>query len=62
LAAMEKHIEDPEVKILAQKESMFFPDDIESVRLVIEWISKQQGIACDLDLLLYCFDERVINF
>ena len=56
---MEKLAEDIEVKSLAPKESIYFPDDLDCARLVIEWISKQQGIVCDLDLNLYCYDERV---
>jgi hypothetical protein len=59
---MEKPAEDLEVKSLAQKESLFFPDDLDCAKLIIEWISKQQGIVCDLDLNLYCYDERVSNF
>jgi hypothetical protein len=58
---MEKPAEEVEVKSLAQKESLFFPDDLDCAKLIIEWISKQQGIVCDLDLNLYCYDERVSN-
>lgn len=56
---MEKPVEDLDVRVLAQKESMFFPDDLDCVKLLTEWVSKQQGIICDLDLTLYCYDERV---
>jgi hypothetical protein len=56
---MEKPTEEPEIKSLAQKESIYFPDDLDCVKLLIEWVSKQQGIICDLDLNLYCYDERV---
>ena len=44
---------------MAPKDNYYFPDDLESVRMVVEWIGKQQGITCDLDVILYCFDERV---
>lgn len=56
---MEKPVDEADIKVLAQKEHMYFPDDLDCARLVIEWISKQQGIVCDLDLNLYCYDERV---
>ena len=57
---MEKTVEEIEVKYLAQKESLYFPDDLDCAKLVIEWISKLQGVICDLDLNLYCYDERVM--
>ena len=47
------------MRILAQKEHMYLPEDVDCARLVLEWISKQQGIVCDLDLTLYLYDERV---
>lgn len=53
-------MEEIEVKYLAQKESLYFPDDLDCAKLVIEWISKLQGVICDLDLNLYCYDERVM--
>lgn len=56
---MEKPAEEVEARVLAQKECMYFPDDLDCARLVLEWISKQQGIVCDLDLQLYLYDERV---
>jgi hypothetical protein len=56
---MEKPTEEPEINSLSQKESIYFPDDLDCVKLLIEWVSKQQGIICDLDLNLYCYDERV---
>ena len=37
-----------------------FPVEIEVVRFKVEWLCNSYGIICDLDLTVYCFDERVI--
>lgn len=36
-----------------------FPVDVDGVRIKVEWVSKQQGIICDLDLNAFFYDERV---
>lgn len=32
--------------------------DVDNIRFSVEWTSKIYGIICDLDLLVYCYDER----
>lgn len=51
--------EEADCKCLDVKECFYFPSDFDSIRLMIEWTSKQQGIICDLDVNVYCYDERV---
>ncbi len=51
--------EENECPTLDIKECFYFPPDFDCIRLMVEWVSKQQGIICDLDLNLYCYDERV---
>lgn len=46
-------------QILEAKESYYFPEDYDCIKMVVEWVSKQQGIICDLDLNMFCYDERV---
>ncbi|RYG68910.1 hypothetical protein EON64_04060 [archaeon] len=36
-----------------------FPEQLEGIRLNVQWTSKQQGIICDLDLNAFMYDERV---
>lgn len=36
-----------------------FQSDLQGVRLAVSWVSKQQGIICDLDLNAFFYDERV---
>jgi hypothetical protein len=55
-------VEETECLKLDIKESYFYPPDFDSVKLMIEWVSKQQGIICDLDVNVYCYDERVSVF
>jgi hypothetical protein len=52
-------VEDDDVPNLEIRENFFFPPDFDNVKLMIEWVSKQQGIICDLDINMYCYDERV---
>ena len=33
--------------------------DVDNLRFAVEWNAKIFGIICDLDLILYCYDERV---
>lgn len=40
-------------------ETFVIPSEIESVRVYVKWQAKQQGIVCDLDLLVFLYDERV---
>lgn len=54
---MEK-AEDIEVPVLGIKDEFAFPGDHECISLNIEWTSKLQGIICDLDLNVLCYDER----
>lgn len=51
--------EDDDVPNLEIRESFYFPPDFDNIKLMIEWVSKQQGIICDLDVNMYCYDERV---
>jgi hypothetical protein len=39
-----------------------FPVEVDGIRLSISWVSKQQGIMCDLDLTALIYDERVSPF
>lgn len=55
----EKVVEEEDVPNLEIRENFFFPSDFDSIKLMIEWVSKQQGIICDLDVNMYCYDERV---
>jgi hypothetical protein len=43
--------------ILASKQSYHFDDEFEHSKITIEWVTKQQ-VICDLDLTLFCYDER----
>lgn len=47
-----------EVPMLNPKDMKDVPSDYESMRLHVGWATKQNGIMCDLDLNLYCYDER----
>eukprot|EP01038_Epipyxis_sp_PR26KG_P009407 gene9407-12668_t len=55
---MSRKIEEPEPPSLEISESYFFAEEVESVRLMIEWLSKDLTISTGLDLVLYCYDER----
>ena len=35
-----------------------FTSDVDTTRFTVEWTSKY-GMICDLDLHVYCYDERV---
>ncbi len=39
--------------------SYIFPPEIDGIRITVQWVSKQQGIMCDLDLNALMYDERV---
>ena len=34
------------------------PEDHNCVRFDVEWTTKSYGLICDLDLVVYCYDER----
>lgn len=54
--------EEPIIPMLEVRESFNFPEDFDCIKLMIEWISKQNGLVSDLDLNMYCYDERVSLF
>jgi len=36
-----------------------FPSDVDGTKIIVSWMSKQQGVICDLDLNALVYDERV---
>jgi WD40 repeat protein/Ca2+-binding EF-hand superfamily protein len=47
------------VPLLDETTSKFiFPDDQKALRFDVEWTTKSFGLICDLDLNVYCYDER----
>jgi hypothetical protein len=42
-----------------QNDSYIVPEDVDCIRVIVEWTSKSFGMVCDLDLKVYFFDERV---
>lgn len=49
----------PKCDILLQTEHFRFPDEVECVRLYADWEIRNVGINCELDLVVYCCDDRV---
>jgi hypothetical protein len=45
--------------VLLQNEHFRFPDEVECVRLYADWEIRNVGINCELDLVVYCCDDRV---
>ena len=51
-----------EVVNLESKQVVDLDSDVNSIRVSVEWIVKVFGLICDLDLIIYCYDERVKQF
>ncbi len=51
------HREEPEYKLEVNNDFLF-PDYLSSVKFTVEWTSRSR-MVCDLQLQIYCFDERV---
>ena len=49
----------PKYDILLQNEHFCFPDEVECIRLYADWEIRNVGINCELDLVVYCADDRV---
>ena len=49
----------PQCDILHQNEEFRFAEDVECIRLYAEWEIRNVGINCELDLVVYCCDDRV---
>jgi hypothetical protein len=49
----------PKCDVLLQNEHFCFPDEVECVRLYADWEIRNVGINCELDLVVYCTDDRV---
>ena len=49
-----------EVPILEIGDGYLIPNDFEGLRLTIDCPVRTMGMICDLDISLYCYDERVI--
>ncbi len=39
--------------------SYVFAPEIDGMRITVQWVAKQQGINCDLELNALMYDERV---
>lgn len=61
--ALETNVElveaSPNCDILPQNEQFRFPIEVECVRLYADWEIRNVGINCELDLVVYCCDDRV---
>jgi len=55
---MASRIEMGTVPVLALNDTYDFTERDKVVRFQVEWTSKSFGIICDLDLNIYCYDER----
>lgn len=55
---MASRIELGTVPVVALGETYDFAERDKVVRFQVEWTSKSFGIICDLDLNIYCYDER----
>ena len=51
--------DEPVIPSLDVRESFTYPEDFDCIKLMVEWVSKQNGLVSDLDLNMYCYDERV---
>lgn len=48
-----------EVPILETGDAYLIQSDFEGLRLIIDCPVRTMGMICDLDINLYCYDERV---
>lgn len=48
-----------EVPLIETNKTFTFSPDIDGINVFVSWTSKQAGIACDLDLNVLVYDERV---
>ena len=45
--------------LLQQNQEYRFPNEVECIRLYVDWEIRNVGINCELDLVVYCCDDRV---
>ena len=45
--------------LLHQNQEYRFPDEVECIRIYADWEIRSVGINCELDLVVYCCDDRV---
>lgn len=58
-AIIESKEETPTIK---QGEQYTFSSDIDNVKMLMKWTTRQIGMICDLELMVFMYDERVSNF
>ena len=46
-------------EILHQNQEYRFPDEVECIRIYADWEIRNVGINCELELVVYCCDDRV---
>jgi hypothetical protein len=51
--------EEVEAPYIEPNNTYAFPTDADGIRITVSWVSKQQGVICDLDLNAFIYDERV---
>ncbi len=54
-----KQLNEEELLAVESGGTYAFPIEVDGIRISISWVSKQQGIMCDLDLTALVYDERV---
>jgi hypothetical protein len=54
-----KKAADAEIPVLKVQESLQFPPEFDAIRLHLGWNMRSGGAICELDLTIFCFDERV---
>eukprot|EP01035_Chromulina_nebulosa_P018163 gene18163-23821_t len=47
-----------DIPVIDIGEVFYLDEDVNNLRLNVEWITKLYGIVCDLDLTVYCYDDR----
>lgn len=56
---MASRAEQGTVTVLEEESSLFsYPVEQNAIRFDVEWTTKSFGLICDLDLNVYCYDER----
>ena len=50
-----------EIPVLEAGDGYLIPTDFEGLRLIIDCSVRTMGMICDLEISLYCYDERVIK-
>lgn len=48
-----------EMEKLEPGETLHLDEDVCNLRINVEWTTKVYGIICDLDLMIYTYDDRV---